>query len=69
MTLLELFAWQFEQRLFMADQVTEPVTRASLRLLGIADAPTPTAAGTVLSVPADRRAGRAARRNVGEPGP
>lgn len=48
-TLLELFAWQFEQRLFMADQVTEPVTRASLRLLGIADASAPTAAVTVLS--------------------
>jgi hypothetical protein len=48
-TLLELFAWQFEQRLFMADQVTEQVTRAGLRLLGISAASAPTAASTVLS--------------------
>jgi hypothetical protein len=49
-TLLELFAWQFEQRLFMADQLTEPIVRASLRLLGLPDpAPAPPAS-TVLSV-------------------
>jgi hypothetical protein len=49
-TLLELFAWQFEQRLFMADQLTEPIVRASLRLLGV-PAPAPDAAATtVLSI-------------------
>jgi hypothetical protein len=46
-TLLELFAWQLEQRLFMAEQVTAPVVRASLRLLGLAD-PSPTRAATTV---------------------
>jgi hypothetical protein len=46
-TLVELFAWQLEQRLFMAEPVTDPVIRASLRLLGVAE-PAPTrAAGAV----------------------
>jgi hypothetical protein len=49
-TILELFAWQFEQRLFMADQLTEPIVRASLRLLGEADPAPALAASTVLSV-------------------
>jgi Baseplate J-like protein len=47
---LELFAWQFEQRLFMAEQLTEPIVRASLRLLGLADPAPATAAVTVLAV-------------------
>jgi len=51
-TILELFAWQFEQRLFMADQVTEPMVRSSLRLLGLADPFAALAASTVLSVKA-----------------
>ncbi len=46
-TLLELFAWRFEQRLYAADQVTEATTRAGLRLLGIAD-PLPTRAATTV---------------------
>ncbi|MEA2242263.1 MAG: hypothetical protein QOD24_1819, partial [Solirubrobacteraceae bacterium] len=49
-TLLELFAWQFEQRLFMADQLTEPIVRASLRLLGLPDPAPALSASTVLSV-------------------
>jgi hypothetical protein len=40
-TVLELIAWRLEQRLFMGEQVTDPVVRASLRLLGVAD-PHPT---------------------------
>ena len=35
-TLLEQFAWQLEQRLFMAEQTTGAVALASLRLLGVA---------------------------------
>jgi hypothetical protein len=47
-TFLELFAWQLEQRLFAAEQLTDPVVRASLRLLGVPD-PAPTrSARTVL---------------------
>jgi predicted phage baseplate assembly protein len=49
-TLLELFAWQFEQRLFMADQLTEPIVRASLRLLGLPGPAPALPASTVLSV-------------------
>lgn len=49
-TMLELFAWQLEQRLFMAEQVDEPVVRAGLQLLGL-PAPAPAAAAvTVLAV-------------------
>jgi hypothetical protein len=56
-TILELLAWQLEQRLFMADQLTEPMVRASLRLLGL-DEPKPAqAAVTVLSVMAPGAAG------------
>jgi hypothetical protein len=56
-TILELLAWQLEQRLFMADQLTEPMVRASLRLLGL-DEPKPAqAAVTVLSVMAPGGAG------------
>jgi hypothetical protein len=46
-TVLELYCWLFEQRLFMAGQTTEPVLRAALRLLGIAD-PRPAAAATTV---------------------
>ena len=47
-TLFELFAWQLEQRLFAAEQLTDPVIGASLRLLGVAG-PAPTrSARTVL---------------------
>ena len=52
-TLLELFAWRFEQRLYAADQDTDSTTRAGLRLLGLAD-PLPTrAATTVLGLRVD----------------
>jgi hypothetical protein len=48
-TILEILAWQLEQRLFMAEQVTDSMIRASLRLLG-SEEPGPTrAASTVLS--------------------
>jgi predicted phage baseplate assembly protein len=49
-TILELLAWQFEQRLFMAEQLTEPIIRASLRLLGLADPAPARPAVTVLGV-------------------
>ena len=50
-TLVELFAFQLEQHLFMAQQLTEPVIRASLRLLDV-DEPAPArAARTVLAFP------------------
>lgn len=59
-SMLELFAWQLEQRLFMAEQATEPALRAGLRLLGL-PAPAPAqAAATVLSV-----AGPAGRLEAG----
>jgi hypothetical protein len=48
--ILELLAWQFEQRLFMADQITEPIVRSSLRLLGVPDPAPAAAASTVLSI-------------------
>lgn len=48
--ILELLAWQLEQRLFMADQLTEPIVRAALRLLGLPDPAPAAAATTVLSV-------------------
>ena len=41
-TLLERFAWELEQRLFSAEQVTDEMVRASLRLLGL-DGPAATA--------------------------
>ena len=47
-TLLELFAWQLEQRLFMAEQVTDPTVRASLALLGVPEPAATRAARTVL---------------------
>jgi Baseplate J-like protein len=49
-TLLELFAWRFEQRLYAAEQVTEPLIRASLRLLGLGDFRPAQEAVTVLSL-------------------
>jgi hypothetical protein len=49
-TILELFAWQFEQRLFMGEQLTEPIVRAILRLLGLADPRAAAPAVTVLGV-------------------
>jgi hypothetical protein len=47
-TIVELFAWQLEQRLFMAEQVTDPVIRASLRLLGAGEPASTQVASTVL---------------------
>jgi len=47
---LELLAWQLEQRLFMADQLTEPAVRASMRLLGVPGPAPAVAASTVLCV-------------------
>ena len=38
-TLLDLFAWLLEQRVYWMDQVSDPFTRAILALLGIAPAP------------------------------
>jgi hypothetical protein len=46
-TILELLAWQFEQRLFMAEQVTEPLVRGGLRLLGVSE-PHPAASATTV---------------------
>lgn len=61
-TILELLAWQLEQRLFMAEQLTEPVVRASLLLLGVG-APAPSRpATTVLSL---RPANGASRVPIG----
>ena len=52
-TLLELFAWQLEQRLYWLDQVPDALVVGGLRLLGL-DAPQPARpAGTVLRVRAD----------------
>jgi hypothetical protein len=47
-TLIEQFAWQLEQRLFMAEQTTDGVGLASLRLLGAAPPAATTPARTVL---------------------
>lgn len=47
-TLLELFAWQLEQRLFMAEQTTADVVRASLALLGVPGPAATRSARTVL---------------------
>ena len=51
-TLLELFAWRFEQRLFAAEQLTDDVVRAGLRLLGLAEPMAAQPAVTVLSLSA-----------------
>jgi hypothetical protein len=48
-TLLELFAWLLEQRVFLADQVTPELTRALLSLVGERTLP-PTSAATVLGL-------------------
>ena len=54
-TLLELFAYLFEQRIYWLDQVHAPLARALLALLD--DAPRPTqAARTVLAFPTPGRA-------------
>ena len=49
-TVLELFAYQFEQRLFMGEQLTEPIVRAGVRLLGLPDPAPALPAATVLRV-------------------
>lgn len=49
-TLLEVLAYLYEQRLFTADQTTDDTTRAGLRLLGIEGPRSVRAAATVLSV-------------------
>jgi hypothetical protein len=54
-TLLELFAWLLEQRVYWMDQVSDPLTRALLKLLGIAAKPAQ-AATTVLYAVADASA-------------
>ncbi len=51
-TLLELFAWRFEQRLFAAEQLTDDVVRAGLRLLGLSEPMAAQPAVTVLSLSA-----------------
>jgi len=43
-TLLELFAWLIEQRIYRLDQIPDPLVRASLRLLGEQATPTQSAA-------------------------
>jgi hypothetical protein len=50
MTLLEVMAYLYEQRLYAADQTTDDVTRAGLRLLGIQGPSATRAATTVLAV-------------------
>jgi predicted phage baseplate assembly protein len=52
-TILELLAYQLEQRLFMADQLTEPMVRASLRLLELDEPQAAQSAVTVLSLTAE----------------
>lgn len=47
-TLLERSAWELEQRLFSAEQVTDEMVRASLRLLGLGEPGATTCARTVL---------------------
>ena len=54
-TLLELFAWELEQRLFMAEQATDGMVRASLRLLGVPDPLATSPARTILCLSAPRR--------------
>jgi hypothetical protein len=54
-TLLELFAWLLEQRLYLMDQVPPDLVRAMLKLLGTAPAE-PTPAATVLAFRADAQA-------------
>jgi hypothetical protein len=51
-TLVELFAWRFEQRLFAAEQLTDDIVRAGLRLLGLAEPVAAQPAVTVLSLSA-----------------
>jgi hypothetical protein len=51
-TLLELFAWRFEQRLFAAEQLTDEIVRAGLRLLGLSEPRGAQPAVTVLSLSA-----------------
>jgi hypothetical protein len=51
-TLLELFAWLLEQRVYWLDQIPDPMVRALLALLGEAPRP-PSVAGTVLAIPPD----------------
>ena len=48
-TLVDLFAWLFEQRVYWMDQVSDPLTRALLNLMGITPNPA-VAATTVLHV-------------------
>ncbi len=48
-SLLELYAWLIEQRIFWADQVPDSMVRASLRLLGVHQA-SASAARTLLQV-------------------
>lgn len=49
-TLLELFAWQLEQRLYAAEQVTDDVVRSGLGLLGLVGPAPARAACTVLAL-------------------
>jgi hypothetical protein len=49
-TLLELSAWQFEQRLYTAEQATEDAVRSALGLLGLAGPAPARAATTVLAL-------------------
>ena len=51
-TLLELFAWRFEQRLFTAEQLTDDIVRAGLTLLGLSEPIASQPAVTVLSLSA-----------------
>jgi predicted phage baseplate assembly protein len=52
-TLLELFAWLLEQRVYWLDQVPDPLVRAALDLLG-AEVPKPSQAATTVLVLSDR---------------
>lgn len=59
-TLLERFAWELEQRLFSAEQVTDEMVRASLRLLGLGEPAATTCARTVLCLDAGAGSGTGA---------
>ena len=48
-TLVDLFGWLLEQRVYWMDQVSDPLTRALLNLMGIPPNPA-VAAATVLHI-------------------
>ncbi len=53
-TLLELFAWQLEQRLYWMDQIPDSLVRGALALLGEAPKPTQVAATVMYFIDVDK---------------